>query len=127
VAESGSVPKATQLLKFLSSNFTEFFEPAFARELGSIACVPATSYPSYDVGLMRFDQVVVPKDHNLAFTKKPMIDDDVCPPQVGWGWGGGKRAASAKELGARESSVVKEQAWAWGSTSGEAGECEGSA
>jgi hypothetical protein len=42
VAEEGSYDKAVVLLKFLSDNFAEFFDPEFARSLSSVVFVPPT-------------------------------------------------------------------------------------
>lgn len=85
VAEQGSYDKAVVLLKFLSENFAEFFDPEFARSLSNVVFVPAIIYrcgAEWEKKLVTFKEVVTPKDVNLAFTVMPMVKEEVCPPQV---------------------------------------------
>ncbi|GMH69495.1 hypothetical protein TrRE_jg392, partial [Triparma retinervis] len=88
VAEEGSYDKAVVLLKFLSDNFAEFFDPEFARSLSSVVFVPSNVYKSgggaWERKLVTFREVLTPKDFNLGFTVMPMLREEVCPPQVMW-------------------------------------------
>ncbi|GMI37040.1 hypothetical protein TeGR_g1657, partial [Tetraparma gracilis] len=57
---------------------------AIWRDLGLKTTVDKATFLKCARQVAESGSVVVPKDHNLAFTKKPMIGDDVCPPQVFW-------------------------------------------
>ena len=61
------------------------------RELGKVTFVPAVQYhhgldvtgaAAESVRLVRYLNVVVAKDANLAFTQMPMLAEAACPPQV---------------------------------------------
>lgn len=77
---------------YFKENFSDFYEPQFARELGKVTFVPAVQYhhggpeatgaAAGSVMLVKYEDVVVAKDANLAFTQMPMLAEAACPPQV---------------------------------------------
>ncbi len=84
VASEESVSKSMALHKYLVANFADFFDPVFARDLGGIKCVPAKSFPGYELTLTSYKNISTYKDANLSFTCSPILSEEVCPPQVMW-------------------------------------------
>jgi len=92
VESERSVEKAAVLHSYFKENFSDFYEPQFARELGKVTFVPAVQYhhggpeatgaAAGSVMLVKYENVVVAKDANLAFTQMPMLAESACPPQV---------------------------------------------
>jgi hypothetical protein len=99
--------KASLLLRYLIEHESDFFEPAFARALGTISFVPVECTDFFNTGrngggtgdaggssgngvgggstvLVSFSEAAVPKDRHLVWTAMPVIPPHLVPPQMMW-------------------------------------------